>query len=340
MDRIRIGTRGSAPASKKFPVDDNQVGKNLDDGGFNVDRIRIGTRGSALALWQANFIATELKKFFPSMAVELIKISTKGDRILDAPLSKIGGKGLFTREIETALLDGRIDLAVHSLKDVPAELPTEFLIGAITRRADPFDAFVSNRFGAIEELPRGAVVGTSSLRRRAQLLALRSDLTVEDLRGNVETRLKKLDAGMFDAIILAAAGLRRLGFGDRIRAELSPTVMMPAVGQGALAVELVKGNRAVAEIIRVLDDGLTRAAVSAERSFLRVIEGGCQVPVGVYATVEAKKITVEGLIASLDGVKIIRGSTVGLIDDAGRLGSMLAEKLLSDGGRQILEALK
>ena len=290
-------------------------------------------------MWQANFIASELKKIYPSLDVELIKISTKGDRILDAPLSKIGGKGLFTREIEIALLDGRIDLAVHSLKDVPVELPTEFFIVAITRRADPFDAFVSNRFGSIEELPRGAIVGTSSLRRRAQLLALRSDLTIEDLRGNVETRLKKLDAGKFDAIILASAGLRRLGFDERIRAELPPTVMMPAVGQGALAIEIVKGNRSVEEIIRVLDDGLTRAAVSAERSFLRVIEGGCQIPVGVYATVEAKKITVDGLIASVDGGKIIRGSMVGVIDDAGRLGAMLAEKLLSDGGREILRAL-
>ena len=309
-------------------------------GGCNImDRIRIGTRGSALALWQANFIATELKKFFPSLTVELIKISTKGDRILDAPLSKIGGKGLFTKEIEDALLDGRIDLAVHSLKDVPVELPAKFFIGAITRRAEPFDAFVSNRFGSIEELPRGARVGTSSLRRRAQLLALRSDLTVENLRGNVGTRLRRLDEGIFDAIILAAAGLRRLGFGDRIRAELSPSVMMPAVGQGALAIEIVKGNWSVEEIIGVLDDGLSRTAVTAERSFLGMIGGGCQVPVGVYATVEGKKITVDGLIASIDGSKIIRGSTVGALDEARQLGAALAEKLLSCGGRNILEAL-
>lgn len=304
-----------------------------------MDRIRIGTRGSALAMWQANFVADELMKKFPSLAVETVKISTKGDRILDAPLSKIGGKGLFTREIEESLLEGRIDCAVHSLKDVPAELPADFFIGAITKRAEPFDAFVSNRFGSIEELPRGARVGTSSLRRRAQLLALRSDLTVENLRGNVGTRLRRLDEGMFDAIILAAAGLRRLGFGERIRAELSPSVMMPAVGQGALAIEIVKDNRAIEETIRALDDGLTRAAVVAERSFLRVIGGGCQVPVGVYATIDGKKITVDGLIASIDGSKIIRGSTVGALDEAQRLGAALAEKLLSDGGRNILKAL-
>ncbi len=290
-------------------------------------------------MWQANFVARELSKKFPSTAIELIKISTKGDRILDAPLSKIGGKGLFTKDIEAALLEGRIDCAVHSLKDVPAELPQEFLIGAITRREEPFDAFVSNRFGSIEELPRGARVGTSSLRRRAQLLSLRSDLTIEDLRGNVETRLRRLNEGNFDAIILAAAGLRRLGFGDRIRCVFEPSVMMPAVGQGALAIEIARGNRLVEETIRALDDGLTRAAVSAERSFLRVIEGGCQVPVGVHAIVEGKKITVGGLIASLDGSKIIRGSTVGAIDESERLGAGLAERLLADGGREILEAL-
>ncbi|MBQ9480222.1 MAG: hydroxymethylbilane synthase, partial [Selenomonadaceae bacterium] len=239
-----------------------------------------------------------------------------------------------------ALLDGRIDLAVHSLKDVPIDLPPSLALGAITRRADPFDAFVSNRFGSIEELPSGSVVGTSSLRRRAQLLALRSDLTVEDLRGNVETRLRRLDEGRFDAIVLAAAGLRRLGFGDRIRAELSPTVMMPAVGQGALAVELVEGNRSVEELVSVLDDRETRLAVTAERSFLRVVEGGCQVPVGVYATVEGNKITVSGLIASLDGSKVMRGSTVGSTDEAQRLGAELAQRLLDSGGRDILEGIQ
>ena len=301
--------------------------------------IRIGTRGSALAVWQANFIAGELRSRYPSLTVELIKISTKGDRILDAPLAKIGGKGLFTKELEAALLDGRIDLAVHSLKDVPIDLPPSLKLGAITRRADPFDAFVSNRFGSIDELPIGSTVGTSSLRRRAQLLALRSDLVVEDLRGNVETRLRRLDEGRFDAIILAAAGLRRLGFGDRIRAELSPTVMMPAVGQGALAVELVEGNRLVDDLVSVLEDRQTRLAVTAERSFLRVVEGGCQVPVGVYATVEGNKITVSGLMASLDGFNIVRGSAVGSTDEAQRLGAELAQRLLDDGGRDILEEL-
>ena len=304
-----------------------------------MNRIRIGTRGSALALWQAHFIADELKRIFPTLTVELIEISTKGDRITDAPLSKIGGKGLFTKDIETALMDGRIDAAVHSLKDVPVELPEGFELAAITKRAEPFDAFVSNKFGSIEELPRGALIGTSSLRRRAQLLGLRSDLKVEDLRGNVDTRLKRLDEGKFDAIILAAAGLKRLGHGDRIKEIISPTVMLPAVGQGALAVEISTGSK-VLELIKALDDPITRATVGAERSFLNVIEGGCQVPVGVYGSIEGKEITVTGVIASIDGSKIIRGSTVGDIDRSEELGAELAQRLLDNGGRDILKALE
>ena len=304
-----------------------------------MNRIRIGTRGSALALWQAHFIADELKRIFPTLTVELIEISTKGDRITDAPLSKIGGKGLFTKDIETALMDGRIDAAVHSLKDVPVELPEGFELAAITKRAEPFDAFVSNKFGSIEELPRGALIGTSSLRRRAQLLGLRADLKVEDLRGNVDTRLKRLDEGKFDAIILAAAGLKRLGHGDRIKEIISPTVMLPAVGQGALAVEISTGSK-VLELIKALDDPITRATVGAERSFLNVIEGGCQVPVGVYGSIEGKEITVTGVIASIDGSKIIRGSTVGDIDRSEELGAELAQRLLDNGGRDILKALE
>lgn len=303
-----------------------------------MNSIKIGTRGSALALWQAHFVADELKRIFPTLTVELIKISTKGDRITDAPLSKIGGKGLFTKDIETALMDGRIDAAVHSLKDVPVELPTGFELAAITKRAEPFDAFVSNKFRSIEELPRGAMIGTSSLRRRAQLLGLRADLTVEDLRGNVDTRLKRLDEGKFDAIILAAAGLRRLGHGDRIKEIIPPTVMLPAVGQGALAVEIATGSKAL-DFVKALDDPITRAAVDAERSFLNVIEGGCQVPVGVHGSIEGKKITVTGVIASLDGSKIIRGSIDGDFERSKELGAALAQRLLEDGGRDILKEL-
>lgn len=310
-----------------------------------MDRIRIGTRGSALALWQANFVADRLKEKFPALSIELIRVTTKGDKILDAPLSKIGGKGLFTKELELRLLDGSIDLAVHSLKDVPIDLPDEFQLAAITRRDEPFDAFVSNRFASLEMLPRGAGVGTSSLRRRAQLLALRPDLSVENLRGNVETRLKRLDEGKFDAIILASIGLKRLGHGDRIREIISPSKMIPAVGQGALAIEIARSNRSIEAIVRELDDPITRAEVGAERAFLRIVEGGCQIPVGVFARSIENKLIVDGVIASLDGDRIVRDRIEGAFssdrfDRADRLGAELAESLLARGGREILRGLK
>ncbi len=303
-----------------------------------MDRIKIGTRGSALALWQANFIATELSKKFPTLEVELIRVSTKGDKILDSPLSKIGGKGLFTKELEMRLLDGSIDLAVHSLKDVPTELPLGLTLAAITERAEPFDAFISNKFNSIAELPRGAIVGTSSLRRRAQLLSIRSDLNVKDLRGNVDTRLRRLDEGKFDAIILAAIGLKRLGHGDRIKKILPISEMIPAVGQGALAIEIAEGGR-VENFVRALDAPISRAAVSAERSFLRVVEGGCQVPVGVFASIVGEELQIEGVIASLDGRELVCGAIVGSLDRASELGAKLAHQLLDDGGRNILETI-
>ena len=303
-----------------------------------MDRIKIGTRGSALALWQANFIAAELSKKFPMLEVELIRVTTKGDKILDSPLSKIGGKGLFTKELEMRLLDGSIDLAVHSLKDVPTELPSGLTLAAITERAEPFDAFISNKFNSIAELPRGAIVGTSSLRRRAQLLSIRSDLQIRDLRGNVDTRLRRLDEGKFDAIVLAAIGLKRLGHGDRIKKILPISEMIPAVGQGALAIEIAEGGR-VENFVRVLDDPISRAAVSAERAFLRVVEGGCQVPVGVFASIVGEGLRIEGVIASPDGREIVRGSIVGSLDRAAELGAKLAHQLLDDGGRNILETI-
>ena len=304
------------------------------------DTITIGTRASKLALWQAEYIAGEIEKQHPACHVELKTMTTKGDRILDAPLAKIGGKGLFTKELEQAMLAGEIDLAVHSLKDMPTEVPEGLVIGAITARLDPGDAFVSVRYKAIEELPQGARVGTSSLRRRAQLLAVRPDLTILDLRGNVNTRLAKLDAGEFDAIVLAAAGLKRLGLGERIRTILPSAMILPAVGQGALAVECRADDLRIRECIDFLRDPHMTAAATAERAFLRRVEGGCQIPVGVYAEVGADNMLhVEAMIASVDGMRVCRSRTMGAIASAEALGISLAEELLDVGGRDILKEI-
>ena len=303
-----------------------------------MEHVRIGTRASKLALWQANLIALALSTKYPEANIELVHVTTKGDKVLDSPLSKIGGKGLFTKELEMAMLEGKVDLAVHSLKDVPVELPPEFTIAAVTKREVPFDAFVSNKYKSFKELPKGAKVGTSSLRRRAQLLAVRSDLQIDNLRGNVDTRLKKLDEGDFDGIILAAAGLRRLGHERRISEILPTSLMLPAVGQGVIAIETLAGNNEVIDMLKFLNDADTEAATNAERAFLKVVEGGCQVPVGVFGTVEGNKITVEAVIASIDGQKIIRDKLVGSVEDSIKLGETLANKLLDNGGREILSA--
>lgn len=294
-----------------------------------LKNIKIGTRASKLALWQSEFVAAEMQKNFPALKIELVKIQTTGDKILDSPLSKIGGKGLFTKEIENALAENKIDLAVHSLKDVPNELPANFKIAAITKRAQPFDAFVSNKFSKIEDLPNGAIIGTSSLRRAAQILNLYPHLKIENLRGNVDTRLKKLDAGNFDAIILAAAGLERLGYGGRINQIL--TEIIPAAGQGALAVEIRKDDFEVAEIVKILNDEKTFAAAKLERDFLKIIGGSCQIPVGIFAEVQENKITARAVVASIDGKNIIR-DTAENID-----GATFAEKILNNGGREILK---
>ncbi|EKU71537.1 hydroxymethylbilane synthase [Selenomonas sp. F0473] len=302
--------------------------------------ITIGTRASKLALWQAEHIAGELRRHHPSLAVVLKKMTTKGDKILDAPLAKIGGKGLFTKELEQAMLAGEIDLAVHSLKDMPTELPAGLVIGAITERLDAGDAFVSNRYGAIEELPAGAAVGTSSLRRRAQILAVRPDLTLRDLRGNVNTRLEKLDAGEFDAVVLAAAGLRRLGLGDRIRSVLPRAMMLPAVGQGALAIECRAGDTEILAAIDFLRDANMTAAAAAERAFLSRVEGGCQIPVGVYAEMgEGNMLHVDAMIASVDGMRVCRSRASGRAEQAAQIGVSLAEELLDAGGREILKEI-
>ena len=299
-------------------------------------KIRIGTRGSRLALWQAEFVAAELKKFFPALDVELVTVHTTGDKILDAPLAKIGGKGLFTKELEFQLARGEIDAAVHSLKDVPTELPDGFRIAAITRRAQPFDAFVSNKFPTFDALPTGAVIGTSSLRRAAQVSALRPDVAIKNLRGNVETRLGKLDADDFDAIILAAAGLERLGHAARIRELL--TAIIPAAGQGALAIETLGDDESTLRLVRRLNDAETFAAAEVEREFLREVGGSCQVPVGVFAQVVNEQLTVRAVIASPDGKRLVTDSTTAPLDSP-HIGLKLARRLLERGGRKILDTL-
>ena len=315
-------------------------------------KLIVGTRSSQLALWQADFVIGELRKRYHDLAIEKRLMTTKGDKILNAPLAKIGGKGLFTKELETAMLAGEIDIAVHSLKDMPVMVPEGLVITAVTERADAGDALVSQRYGSFGALPEGAKVGTSSLRRRAQLLHARPDLQIVDLRGNVNTRLRKLEEENFDGIILACAGLKRLGFGERIRQVLPRSLCLPAVGQGALAIESRIDDRETRELLSFLDDGITRACTAAERGFLATVEGGCQVPVGVYAqpvdnadiledahTGKAEAIRVEAVIASLDGRKLFRDSVEGAADEAENLGISLANKLLDMGGREILRSL-
>ena len=297
-------------------------------------KIRIGTRASKLAIWQANFISSELKRFYPTVETELITIQTKGDKILDTPLAKIGGKGLFTKEIENALAENKIDLAVHSLKDVPSEILPEFKITAITRRENPFDAFVSNKFSAIEDLPKNSIVGTSSLRRAAQILKIRSDLQIKNLRGNIDTRLKKLDSGEFDAIILAAAGLERLLYNTRIKKIL--TEIIPAAGQGALAIEIRADDFVTADLLRKLNDDETNLAVRVERDFLKIIGGSCQIPVGIFAQVDNKKISARAIISSADGRNFIEDTKIDSVENISEFGKNFAENLLNRGGKEIL----
>ena len=302
-------------------------------------KLTIGTRQSLLALWQSNHIAALLREKYPECEVVLKKIVTKGDRILDVPLAQIGGKGLFTKEIETELADGTIDLAVHSLKDMPTVLPEGLCLTAITERANVGDAFVSNKYASFEELPLGAVIGTSSLRRKAQLLAARPDLQIMDLRGNVDTRLRKLDEGLYDAIILAAAGLERLGHGDRITALIPPDVCLPAVGQGALAIEARTADNEVRSMLEFLNDLPTKQPTDAERAFLGLLEGGCQVPIGVHADVAGEQIKIEAIIAALDGSTVLRDTITGKAEDAVALGQQLGKKMLAAGGQEILAAI-
>jgi len=299
--------------------------------------IKIGTRASLLATTQSTWVKNQIESQHPQTTVELVKIITKGDKILDVPLAKVGGKGLFVKEIEEALLRKEVDLAVHSMKDVPSELPDELHLGIIPPRENPFDAFISNKYGSLQELPAGAKVGTSSLRRRAQLSALRSDLNIEDLRGNLDTRLRKLDEEQYEAIILAAAGLNRLGMSNRATGYFTPGDMLPAVGQGALGIELRKDDSELLAGLFFLNDDKTTVAVAAERSFLIRLEGGCQVPIGAFAEVDGDQVTLTGLVASVDGTEVIKRSMIGTANEAQALGLQLAEQLLDLGAKEILD---
>jgi len=282
-----------------------------------LHKLKIGTRGSKLALWQAEFVAEKLRE--KNFEVELVKIQTTGDKILDAPLAKIGGKGLFTKEIENQLADKKIDLAVHSLKDVPTELPKNFKIAAITKRAQPFDAFVSEKFSALETLPNNSVVGTSSLRRAAQILKLRPDLQIKNLRGNVETRLKKLSAGDFDAIILAQAGLERLGYTSKIKKIL--TEIIPTAGQGALAIEIRADDLQTQNAVKFLNDAETCTAIKIERDFLKTVGGSCQIPVGIFAQVDGDKISAKAIISSIDGKNFVEDFKTDSIENLANFGT-------------------
>lgn len=301
--------------------------------------LRIGTRASLLAVTQSTWIKKQIEAMHPQVQVDLVKITTRGDKILDVPLAKVGGKGLFVKEIEDALLAGEVDLAVHSMKDVPAELPDGLHIGIIPVRETPFDAYLSTKYPTLDTLPAGAKVGTSSLRRKSQLAALRPDLNIVDLRGNIDTRLRKLDEGLYDAIILAAAGLNRLGLQHRITASLAADRMLPAISQGALGIELRRDDHELLAGLQFLHDQRTAIAVTAERAFLLKLEGGCQVPIAAHATVQDQTVSLIGLIASVDGSNIIQDSISGAVDQAHELGTKLAESLLARGGKGILDAV-
>ena len=301
------------------------------------NRIVIATRQSPLALWQAEHVQRRLSEAHPGLEVELLKMNTQGDIILDTPLAKIGGKGLFVKELEQGLMDGRADIAVHSMKDVPVELPEGLHLPVILDREDPRDAFVSNNYASFEELPQGAKLGTSSLRRQCQLSELRPDLEVISLRGNVGTRLRKLDEGQYDAIILAAAGLMRLELTDRIAGKISTDTCLPAIGQGAVGIECRADDSHVNDIISVLNDESTHIRVAAERALNHRLEGGCQVPIGGHAEIDGNKLRLRALVGSPDGSEMIRGEVNGTLDDAEKMGIELAEELLSRGADRILK---
>jgi hydroxymethylbilane synthase len=303
-------------------------------------KIKIGTRGSKLALWQAGWVQSALYKKDPLLSVEIKIIKTKGDRILDVPLAMVGGKGLFVKEIEEALLDGRIDLAVHSMKDMPAEIPDGLCIGAIPQREVSQDVLISQNGLCFSELANKAGIGTSSLRRSAQLLHARPDITILPLRGNLDTRFKKLESGDMDAIIVAAAGVKRLGFEHKITEYLDENIMLPAVGQGALCIETRENDSVIKPLIAALNHQQTRKVVLGERAFLCQLEGGCQIPIAAHGKIENNIFTLTGLVATVDGTTIIKDTMSGPEEDSERVGIKLAERLISMGAKKILEDLK
>jgi hydroxymethylbilane synthase len=306
---------------------------------MKAHNIVIGSRGSQLALWQANWVKSELERLHDNVDIDIRIIATSGDIIQDVPLAKIGGKGLFVKEIEEALLANEIDLAVHSMKDVPIELPSELGISVITKRENPLDALISKNGEKLADLPQGATIGTSSLRRSSQLLKYRGDFKIHPLRGNVDTRLRKVEEGKYDAILLASAGLNRLGWANRITEEISHDILLPAMGQGALGIETRLDDTKIYDLISTLNHEQTHYAVSAERSLVGRLDGGCQVPIGAYARVEKGLITLKGLVASLDGEIIYKLENVGPVDDAINIGQELGAQLLKMGANEILEKL-
>ncbi len=316
--------------------------------GFQLRRVRglmagtvhIGTRGSKLALWQAEWVQSRLERIHPGLHVELTVIKTKGDKILDVPLAKVGGKGLFVKEIEEALLARRVDLAVHSMKDMPSEIPAGLCIGAVPERETPVDALVSREGQNLDDLPRGARIGTSSLRRSSQLLRARPDIEIVPLRGNLDTRLRKLDQGQMEAIVLAAAGIRRLGLEARITQLLTPEIMLPAVGQGALCIETRDGDDRIAPLVAPLEDSPTRIAVTAERAFLHRLEGGCQVPIAGHATLKENRLALCGLVSDLKGEQVFREILAGPPAQAETIGQDLAGTLLEQGAKAVLDSLQ
>ncbi|HBH34870.1 MAG TPA: hydroxymethylbilane synthase [Gammaproteobacteria bacterium] len=301
--------------------------------------IRIATRKSPLAMWQAEHVQTALIAAHPGLQVELLGMTTRGDKILDTPLAKIGGKGLFVKELEVGMLEGSADIAVHSMKDVPVEFPEGLHLAVILEREDPRDAFVSNNYESVEDLPQGARLGTASLRRQCQISASRQDIKILPLRGNVNTRLSKLDSGEYDAIILAAAGLKRLGFEQRIRAFLSPQQSLPAIGQGAIGIECRSDDERVHALLEPLHHHPSAVCVAAERTMNERLNGGCQVPIAGYAILDGDRLSMSGLVGEPDGSRILREEISGEVEDAAAIGARIAESLLDQGADEILQRL-